>query len=67
VKAARRAGLRRQTLRPVHSLPATGGRQVGAYALWLPRSGAEHDGMNLADITAVVGRDANGNVVTRLG
>jgi hypothetical protein len=26
----------------------------------------EHDGRNLADITAVVGRDAAGGVVTRL-
>jgi len=51
----------------VHPLPATGGRQVGAYAVWLPRSGAERDGMNLSDITAVVGRDAEGNVVARLG
>jgi hypothetical protein len=51
----------------VHPLPATGGRRVGAYALWLPRSGAVHDGMNLTDITAVVGRDATGAIVTRLG
>ena len=50
----------------VHPLPATGGRQVGAYAVWLPRSGADRDGMNLSDITAVVGRDAAGSVVTRL-
>jgi hypothetical protein len=51
----------------VHPLPATGGRQVGAYAVWLPHSGAERDRMNLSDITAVVGRDADGNVVARLG
>ncbi|MER7894515.1 hypothetical protein ABTX15_32490 [Micromonospora sp. NPDC094482] len=50
----------------VHPLPATSGRQVGAYAVWLPRSGAEREGMNLSDITAVVGRDTDGNVVTRL-
>jgi hypothetical protein len=50
----------------VHPLPATAGRQVGAYAVWLPRNGAERDGMNLSDITAVVGRDATGSVVTRL-
>jgi hypothetical protein len=50
----------------VHPLPATGGREVGAYAVWLPRSGADRDGMDLSDITAVVGRDAAGSVVTRL-
>lgn len=50
----------------VHPLPATGGRQVGAYAVWLPRSGAEPDGMNQADITTVVGRDATGQIVARL-
>ncbi|MGC4746905.1 hypothetical protein ACLQ28_14750 [Micromonospora sp. DT201] len=51
---------------PVHPLPATGGRQVGAYAVWLPRGGAEPDGMDLTDITAVVGRDATGQIVAQL-
>lgn len=50
----------------VHPLPATDGRQVGAYAVWLPRSDAERDGMDLSDITAVIGRDAAGAIVTRL-
>ena len=50
----------------VHSLPATGGRQIGGYAVWLPRSGTERQGMNLADITAVVGFDAAGVIVTQL-
>lgn len=50
----------------VRPLPATRGRQIGAYALWLPRHGADQDEMNLADITTVVGRDATGKVVTRL-
>ncbi|MFY1696716.1 hypothetical protein [Solwaraspora sp. WMMA2101] len=50
----------------VHRLPATRNRQVGAYAVWLPRNGDKRDGMNLSDITAVVGHDADGNVVTQL-
>ncbi|MFC7275477.1 hypothetical protein ACFQS1_15920 [Paractinoplanes rhizophilus] len=50
----------------VHRLPATGGRKVGAYAVWLPRSGAARDGMNLTDITEVVGRDSAGRIVARL-
>ncbi|WP_233606295.1 hypothetical protein [Micromonospora sp. Llam0] len=50
----------------VQQLPATGGRQIGAYAVWLPRDGGQRDGMNLSDITAVVGHDADGNVVTQL-
>ncbi len=50
----------------VHRLPATGGREIGAYAVWLPRSGSDRDGMALSDITAVVGRDATGGVVTSL-
>ncbi|WBB97164.1 MULTISPECIES: hypothetical protein [unclassified Solwaraspora] len=50
----------------VHRLPATRSRQIGAYAAWLPRSEHERDGMNLSDITAVVGRDADGRVVTQL-
>lgn len=52
------------TVRP---LPAAGGREIGAYAVWLPRSGPERDGMSLDDITAVVGRDVAGNTVARLG
>jgi predicted RecA/RadA family phage recombinase len=51
------------TVRP---LPASDGRQVGAYALWLPRSGVGGEGMDLSDITAVVGRDAAGSIVTQL-
>lgn len=50
----------------VHRLPSTAGHEIGAYAVWLPRSGPERDGMNLTDITAVVGRDTAGNVVTSL-
>ncbi|WP_428962216.1 hypothetical protein [Micromonospora fluostatini] len=49
-----------------HPLPATDGRQVGAYAVWLPRGDADPDGMNLADVTAVVGRDATGQIVAQL-
>lgn len=51
---------------PVHSLPSTGDGQVGAYAVWLPRSDAGRDGMDLSDITAVIGRNAAGMVVARL-
>jgi hypothetical protein len=51
---------------PVHQLPTADGRQVGAYALWLPYSGPTRNGMTLSDITDVVGRDAAGVVVTRL-
>lgn|GEM_PF-1904622 len=50
----------------VHRLPATRNRQIGAYAVWLPRDEGERDGMNLSDITAVVGHDVDGNVVTQL-
>jgi hypothetical protein len=50
----------------VHPLPTTGGRQIGAYAVWLPRHAAGRNGMDLSDITTVVARDAAGNVVTRL-
>ncbi|MEV6299839.1 hypothetical protein AB0M02_10590 [Actinoplanes sp. NPDC051861] len=50
----------------VHPLPVTDGRSVGAYAVWLPSSGDNQPGMTLDDITAVVARDAAGNVVTRL-
>ncbi|MGX7673053.1 hypothetical protein [Plantactinospora sp. DSM 117369] len=50
----------------VHRLPATGDRQVGAYAVWLPRSGPERDGMKLSDITAVIGRNAAGSIVAQL-
>ncbi|WFE40926.1 hypothetical protein [Micromonospora sp. WMMD998] len=50
----------------VHPLPATDGRQVGAYAVWLPRGDAKPDGMDLADITAVVGRDTTGQIVTQI-
>lgn len=50
----------------VHSLPTTNSQQVGAYAVWLPRSGTGRDGMHISDITAVVGRNAAGEVVARL-
>lgn len=50
----------------VHRLPTTGGRYLGAYAVWLPRSRPGNNGMHLSDITAVVGRDDSGDVVTRL-
>jgi hypothetical protein len=50
----------------VHPLPATGGRQVGAYAVWLPRSGRERDGMNLSDVTDVIGRNAAGDIVDQV-
>jgi len=50
----------------VHPLPATRGRQVGAYAVWLPRSGPDRDGMKLSDITAVIGRNAAGDIVAHL-
>jgi hypothetical protein len=50
----------------VHRLPATGGREVGAYAVWLPRSGAGRDGMDRTDITEVVARDPAGRIVARL-
>ncbi|MGH3740737.1 MAG: hypothetical protein ACRDT1_05325, partial [Micromonosporaceae bacterium] len=50
----------------VHRLPATGGRHVGAYAVWLPFGGPERDGTGWDDITAVVGRDSAGRVVAWL-
>lgn len=53
---------------PVHPLPVRDGRQIGAYAVWLPRGGAGTGakGMNLTDITAVIGRDDSGRVVAQL-
>ncbi|NJC65656.1 hypothetical protein HC028_14280 [Planosporangium flavigriseum] len=39
---------------------------VGAYAVWLPRSGPGRNGMDLSDITTVVAHDAAGNVVAQL-
>ncbi|MEV8508667.1 hypothetical protein AB0368_28100 [Actinoplanes sp. NPDC051475] len=51
----------------VRPLPATDGRQIGAYAVWLPRTAPGRNDMKLTDITAVTGRDATGRVVTRLG
>ncbi len=51
----------------VHPLPVTGGRHVGAYAVWLPRGHGDQEGMSLDDIVRVIGRDAAGNEVTRLG
>lgn len=50
----------------VHPLPATGGRQIGAYALWAPRSAPGRNSMDLSDISAVIGRDAAGSIVARL-
>ncbi|MFI7209397.1 MULTISPECIES: hypothetical protein [Micromonospora] len=50
----------------VHLLPMSKGRQVGAYAVWLPRSGPERDGMSSSDITAVIGYDAAGTVIAQL-
>ncbi|MGC9669501.1 hypothetical protein ACNTMW_23475 [Planosporangium sp. 12N6] len=50
----------------VHPLPATGGRQIGAYAVWLPRHASGRNGMDLSDITAIVARDDAGNVVAQL-
>ncbi|KAB1923439.1 hypothetical protein F8271_30935 [Micromonospora sp. ALFpr18c] len=50
----------------VHPLPAVEGGQVGAYAVWLPRSGPAHNGMSSSDITAVIGYDASGQVVVQL-
>jgi hypothetical protein len=51
----------------VHRLPAASGRHVGAYALWLPHSGQGRNGMTLADITSVVGRDSAGAIVAQVG
>ncbi|MDG4790208.1 hypothetical protein O7626_30525 [Micromonospora sp. WMMD1102] len=50
----------------VHPLPVSEGRQVGAYAVWLPKSGPGRDGMSLSDITAVIGYDAAGDVIAEL-
>ncbi|GLI03354.1 hypothetical protein Pa4123_86320 [Phytohabitans aurantiacus] len=50
----------------VHQLPVSAGRQVGAYAVWLPRSGPGRSGMDLSDVTAVIGYDAAGNVLTQV-
>ena len=49
----------------VHPLPTPGSHQVGAYAAWLPRSGAIPNGMDLSDV-AIVGRNVDGTVVARL-
>lgn len=50
----------------VHSLPTTNSHQVGAYAVWLPSSDTGRNGMHISDITAVIGRNAAGEVVARL-
>ncbi|MDW5328550.1 hypothetical protein [Plantactinospora sp. KLBMP9567] len=50
----------------VRQLPTGDHRQIGAYAVWLPRSGPETHGMTLSDITAVVARDHAGRVVAEL-
>ncbi|MDG4762864.1 hypothetical protein O7632_01845 [Solwaraspora sp. WMMD406] len=49
----------------VHPLPATDDRHIGAYAVWLPRSGDERSGMELSDITEVVAYDSDGIMVAR--
>ena len=50
----------------VRRLPTADDRQLGAYAVWLPRSGPGKDGMRASDITAVVGRDQAGKIVVEL-
>lgn len=51
---------------PIHELPVSGGRSVGAYAVWIPWSGPGGDGFQDEDITSVTGRDSTGQVVARL-
>lgn len=47
----------------VRPLPATAGRQVGAYVVWLPSSGPNNSGLSTSDITALIGRDSRGVTV----
>lgn len=51
----------------VRRLPTRDDRGIGAYTVWLPRSGPDRQGMSLADITSVIGRDRTGRAVATIG